>query len=154
AVDAGFGERAIEHGAGRADERLALQVLLVARLLAHEHDARMRRPLAEHGLRRILVERTAAAVRRVLPRRRQAGIGRRLDLRRRGKQVGLGLGVLSRHGERLFGWGLLFSLCSHSAGSSTPRMKETATPAGVPIPTPLPMHLGQPWTTDTSAKAA
>ena len=36
---------------GRADERLARAVLVVAGLLADEHDPRVRRPLAEHGLR-------------------------------------------------------------------------------------------------------
>ena len=51
AVDAGGGERLVEQAPRGADERMALFVLLVAGLLADEHDARVTRPLAEDGLR-------------------------------------------------------------------------------------------------------
>ena len=46
---------------GRPDKGLARQILLVARLLADEHDIGIARPLAEHRLRRVLVERAAPA---------------------------------------------------------------------------------------------
>ena len=52
---------------GAADEGAALQILLVARLLADEEDARIQRPLAEHRLRRVLVEVAARAAARLLP---------------------------------------------------------------------------------------
>ena len=41
AVDAGFGERAVEHLPGRSDEGLAGQIFLIARLLADEHHRRV-----------------------------------------------------------------------------------------------------------------
>ena len=53
AVEAGGGERLVEQAARGADERVALFVLLVAGLLADEHDARVTRALAEDGLRRV-----------------------------------------------------------------------------------------------------
>jgi hypothetical protein len=43
APDARLVERAVQHLAGGADERGAAQVLLVARLLADEHQARVAR---------------------------------------------------------------------------------------------------------------
>lgn len=54
AFDAGFVECAIEHASGRADERHARAVFLVARLLADEHDARIGRTRAGHRLCRVL----------------------------------------------------------------------------------------------------
>ncbi len=62
ARNAGVRERLVEYGAGRADERLALPILLVARLLADEHDVRTLRPGAEHHLRGRLVEIATATV--------------------------------------------------------------------------------------------
>ena len=62
AVEIGFGHRAVEQLAGRADEGAAGEVLLVARLLADEHDASVGRAFAEHGLGRGLPEVAAAAV--------------------------------------------------------------------------------------------
>src|SRR3712207_8598645 len=47
AVDAGLGQRLVQQPPGRADERLALAVLLVTGLLADEHDPGGLRPLAE-----------------------------------------------------------------------------------------------------------
>lgn len=61
AVDPGLTERLVEQPAGRADERFAAQVLLVARLLAHEHDPRMPVALPENGLRRVLPQVAAVA---------------------------------------------------------------------------------------------
>ena len=52
ALDAGRLEPAVELPARGAHERLARAVLLVARLLAHEHEPRGLPPLAEHGLGR------------------------------------------------------------------------------------------------------
>ena len=43
AVQADLGQRAVEDLTGRADERRALEVFLVSRLLAHEHDPRVGR---------------------------------------------------------------------------------------------------------------
>jgi hypothetical protein len=50
AVDPGVGQRPVEQLAGRTDERLADPVLLIAGLLADEHDPGGLRPLTEHGL--------------------------------------------------------------------------------------------------------
>lgn len=61
ARDACFIERAIEHRACRTHERLALQILLIAGLLADDHQRRMTRTRARHRLRRVLVERAAMA---------------------------------------------------------------------------------------------
>ena len=49
AVDAGLGERPVEELAGGADEGAALEVLLVAGLLADEGDGGADRTLAEDG---------------------------------------------------------------------------------------------------------
>ncbi len=70
-VDPRLDECVVEHAAGRPDERPAGSVLLVARLLAHEHDRRLPRALAEHGLRAELPQVTAAAAGRRLPQLRQ-----------------------------------------------------------------------------------
>jgi hypothetical protein len=51
-VDAGLGQRLVEHAAGGADERRPRDVLLVAGLLADEHPARRHRSLAEDSLGR------------------------------------------------------------------------------------------------------
>src|SRR5262249_41714177 len=64
AIDAGLGERAIEELPRRPDERMAREILGVSRLLAHQHDLRMTRPLAEHRLRRVPVEIARAALAR------------------------------------------------------------------------------------------
>ena len=61
AIDAGGGERAIEQLPGGADERAAGQILLIAGLFADEHQPRIGRPLAEHGLRGGGMERAARA---------------------------------------------------------------------------------------------
>ena len=66
---------------GRTDERPAGQVLLVAGLLADEHDRRVERAFAEHRLRRVLVEVAAGAAARFLHQRipRRAQVAARLD---------------------------------------------------------------------------
>ena len=61
AIDAGVAEGAVEQLAGGTDERAAGKILLIAGLLADEHQRRIERPLAEHGLCRRAVERTARA---------------------------------------------------------------------------------------------
>ena len=55
------------------DERLALPVLLIAGLLADEHDPGVRGARAEHGLVGLPVQRTAPASGGRLPERVQAG---------------------------------------------------------------------------------
>ena len=69
ARDAGRLEPAIELASCGPHERMPLEVLAVAGLLAHEHQPRARRPLTEHGLRGRLPQVTAAAVRRGLAQR-------------------------------------------------------------------------------------
>ena len=61
ALDPGLVDAAVEHLAGRADERMAGKVLGVAGLLSDEHHRRPLRPLAEHGLRRVAVKRAGGA---------------------------------------------------------------------------------------------
>ena len=61
ASDARELERVVEHAARGADEGVALDVLVVARLLADEHEMRAARPLAEDGLRRLPPEIAALA---------------------------------------------------------------------------------------------
>src|SRR4051812_4512753 len=72
AVDPSLLEGAVEQLAGRADERTALEILLVAGLLPDEDDVRVRGPLAEHGLRAGLPERASLATRGGLPQLLQA----------------------------------------------------------------------------------
>src|ERR1051325_2176832 len=61
AIDARFFERAIEQFAGRTDERMALQVFVVARLLADEHQFRALRSFSKYGLPRVLPQIAVAA---------------------------------------------------------------------------------------------
>src|SRR5438045_3579111 len=61
AIDPRLLERAIEQLAGGADERMTGEILLVARLLADQHDARAFRPFAEHGLRGVFPQIAVAA---------------------------------------------------------------------------------------------
>src|SRR3546814_9525339 len=61
AVEPGLCDRLVEQAAGGADEGPALYILLIARLFAHQHDARRRRPLARPPLRRVAIERAAGA---------------------------------------------------------------------------------------------
>ena len=61
AAPAELRQRAVEQGAGRADEGTSAQILLVARLLADQHQARIRRALAGHRLSRLRADRAGAA---------------------------------------------------------------------------------------------
>src|SRR6266511_6359305 len=82
AVDPSVLEGLVQELAGRADERLARQVLLVARLLADEHHLGLARALTEDGLGGGLVEVAGGAAGR---RRAQRGQRRvRRDERRPG----------------------------------------------------------------------
>src|SRR5581483_2328278 len=81
-VDARLLERPVEQLAGRPDERLAREILLVSRLLADEQHLGVSGALAEDGLRRVPVEvAPAAALHRLaeggegLPRREERGRG-------------------------------------------------------------------------------
>src|SRR5262249_11451034 len=63
-VDAGkarLPERAVEHFARGSDERRALEVLLIARLLSDEDSARGGRPFSENGLCRVAPQLASAA---------------------------------------------------------------------------------------------
>src|SRR4051812_26686122 len=61
AGNAGICQRFVEQAPGRPHERMAGAVLLIARLLAHEHHRCALWPLARYRLGRVLVERTALA---------------------------------------------------------------------------------------------
>lgn len=50
AADAGFFQGSIQQFPGGSDKRTALQIFLIAGLLAHKHDFRMFRALTEYGL--------------------------------------------------------------------------------------------------------
>src|SRR5262249_39938031 len=63
AGNAGLLQRRIEDAAGRPDERQAGEVLLVAGLLADQHEMRTYAALAGHGLGRGFVKRAARALR-------------------------------------------------------------------------------------------
>ena len=62
ARDAGALQAAIEHAAGRSDERVAREVLAIARLLADQHHLCIGRPFADHRPRRALPQVTRAAL--------------------------------------------------------------------------------------------
>src|SRR5262249_9600547 len=47
---------------GRPDERPALKIFLIARLLADHKHGCVRRPVAEHGLRRVLIKFASATL--------------------------------------------------------------------------------------------
>src|SRR5437868_6779038 len=94
AVDARLLERRIEQRAGGTDERPPGKVLLVAGLLADEHDRGVERPLAEHRLGGMPVEVAAGAVAGVLEQRlpRPAQITARLDRAFRRERVAQAFG--------------------------------------------------------------
>ena len=58
-------QRLVEQLAGRPEEGLSDKVFLIAGLFANEHEVGVRRPLAEHGLRRVLPQGAAMAAHRV-----------------------------------------------------------------------------------------
>jgi hypothetical protein len=70
--DARFVEQRAQQSAGRPDERPALLILLVAGLLADEHQARVGRPFTGDALRRVLPQLAAAAAVDVALRRHVA----------------------------------------------------------------------------------
>ena len=67
AIDARLFQRRVEETSGRTDERLALEVLLVTGLLAHQHQARVLAAFAENGLGRALPQVAGPARGRGLP---------------------------------------------------------------------------------------
>src|SRR3546814_4963003 len=69
AFDSGLVERAIEHPPRRADEGATGQILLIARLLADQHDRGAAGAFAEHRLRRVLIERATRAALRLVAQR-------------------------------------------------------------------------------------
>ena len=58
AVDARLTERFVQEKPGRADERAALTVFLIPRLLADQHNLCVLRTLPEYGLGRVFPQRT------------------------------------------------------------------------------------------------
>jgi hypothetical protein len=73
AIDARLVQRTVPQGARRAHEGLALQVLTIARLLAHEHDGGARRTFAEDSLRGVAVKIASLAAGRQGPELLQRG---------------------------------------------------------------------------------
>ena len=67
----------VEDAPGRPDERVPLEVLLVARLLADKHQRRRDGPVAEDRLGRPLPELAAPAIGRVGPDRGKSSPGGR-----------------------------------------------------------------------------
>ncbi len=63
-IDAGRHQCFIEQASGGADERPARPILLIARLLAHDHDASVDGSFAEHGLRARFPQWAGAAISR------------------------------------------------------------------------------------------
>src|SRR5262245_44594813 len=61
ALDAGLLQRLIQEAAGRTDKWATGEILLVAWLLADQHQTRMCSPLARHNLGGELIERAARA---------------------------------------------------------------------------------------------
>jgi hypothetical protein len=88
-VDPRLGQGAIEHCPGRADERLPLTVLAIARLLADQDQLSLRRALPEDGLCG------------VLPKRASAAAGGRAAQRRQGVRLGQKVRRRSFHGPYL-----------------------------------------------------
>jgi hypothetical protein len=80
ATEAGVDHRAVEYAAGRAHERASLQIFLVPRLLADQHQPRSRRALAGNDLGGMAIERAARA--------RGLGLTQRRERGDRGKRLG------------------------------------------------------------------
>jgi hypothetical protein len=72
-VDPGLGERPLKELSRRADERPTGEILVVARLLADEHQERVRLALAEDRLGGALPEVTRPALLRRPAQRREGG---------------------------------------------------------------------------------
>jgi hypothetical protein len=70
-VDARLRQTPVQHAPRRADERVALEVLLIARLLADQHEPGPLRALAEHRPGRVPVQIAALAAGRRVPQRRE-----------------------------------------------------------------------------------
>jgi hypothetical protein len=74
-------QRPVEDASGRADERLAAEVLFVAGLLADEHEMSGLAALARHRLRCVFIERTARAfVLRLGELLQRIDLGRKLEI--------------------------------------------------------------------------
>ena len=101
AVQADLGQRAVEDLTGRADERRALEVFLVSRLLAHEHDPRVGRAAAEDRLRGVAIELAAGAPRGGGAELGHAGVPR--NGRRRALAFAIGEGIEPAHSGIVLG---------------------------------------------------
>jgi len=83
-IDSGFGQTLVEEPTSRADERMPLEILAIARLLADQQEPGARPALPENGLGRALPERAGAAAGGSSAKRRQGSLarqGRRTDRR-------------------------------------------------------------------------
>ena len=67
AIDFRVDERSIEQLAGRTNERLPVQIFLITRLLAEEHECGLLRAFAEDGLGRMFGERARGAAESSFP---------------------------------------------------------------------------------------
>src|SRR5690349_5992840 len=76
AIDAGRLQSLVQQAPRRPHERMSLPILLVARLLAHQHDLGPFRSFAEDGLGGMLPEIAAATPRRRLAQSLECGSGR------------------------------------------------------------------------------
>ena len=104
AIDARLLEAAVEQPARRSDEGPALAVLVVARLLAHQHHAGARAALAEDGLGAALVEVARGAARGGGAQRRQGALAREERGGRAFVSLGLGhAGALVQPGPAVTG---------------------------------------------------
>ena len=83
--DPGRLECVVQHAAGGSDEGFALPILAVARLLAHEHHARVLGPFAEDRLGGVLVEVAGATAGGLLPQSVERQLVRGLRLASSGR---------------------------------------------------------------------
>lgn len=115
AVDASRLQRLVQKPAGRADEGVALEVLLIARLFADHHERCGLRSFPEHRGRGVSVQRAAAAALRGIAQRRQ--------------RVGIVGQVGGGGGEGIVGHGRLLSMLAVHAGGETCDRRRRRPPA-------------------------
>jgi hypothetical protein len=92
AINTCFEERSLQQTPGRSDKRLSVQIFVVSRLFAYEHDASFGSALAKNSLCGVFPKRTIFAIASFI-RQFLDGFGKeiRLPLRTRFRQGGLEL---------------------------------------------------------------